>query len=70
MPFDLAGFQTLNNLDYLFTGTERVNVQDRLAHRFFQLNAPNPHRRRIAIGNPILIIDKDNTLFHGGEDGF
>ena len=51
-------------------GFSGVPVQDGLAQYPIRIDVPNLRYRRIAIGNPILIIDKDNTLLHRGEDGF
>jgi len=47
-----------------------MKSQDGVAHHLYLLNVPNPLGSRIAVNDPILVINKDNPLFHGSEDSF
>src|SRR5512143_832077 len=47
-----------------------MEVQNRSTQNPLHLNLSNLLCRRIAVRDPIAVIDKDNPLFHGGENGF
>ncbi len=41
-----------------------------LAENLIGLDVPNPRRGGIAVSDRVLIVDKDDPLLHGGENGF
>jgi hypothetical protein len=43
--------------------------QDGSAKDFVQAHIPDLFSGRIAVDNPVLIINEENPLLHGSEDG-
>jgi len=48
----------------------RMEIQDGSTQYLIHLNLSNLLGRRIAVCDPIAIIDKNDPLFHGGKNGF
>jgi hypothetical protein len=51
-------------------GFGRMTFQNGLPQYLIQLDISNLLCCRIAVSDPILIIDKKDPLLHGGEDSF
>jgi hypothetical protein len=45
-------------------------IQDGLPQNLIQYNISNLLCFWITVGDPVLIIDKDDPLFHGAKNGF
>jgi hypothetical protein len=43
--------------------------QDGLAEDFVEGHISDPFSGRIAVDNPVLVINEENALLHGSEDG-
>ena len=65
----LSRFQVFDDLKDLGMAFLGMALEDGLSPDLIQLDVPNPLRSRVAIGDPVLVIDKDHSLLHGIKDG-
>jgi hypothetical protein len=47
-----------------------MTLQDGLVEDLVQAEIPDPFSGRIAINNPVLLVNKDDPLLHGVKNGF
>jgi len=46
-----------------------VAIQDGSARDFIKTHISDLFSGRVAVDNPVLVINEDNPLLHGGKDG-
>jgi hypothetical protein len=65
----LSRFQVFDDLKDLGMAFLGMALEDGLSPGLIQLDVPDLLGRRIAVGDPVLVIDEDHPLLHGIKDG-